>query len=379
MNRPVALDVTVPTADRSYPVIVGPGVLDRVGTQLKQDHPRARRVAVISDDNVMSRYGARVRAALEKEDFDVVEQRVVPGETSKSVENLVALIEALISAGLGRSDAVVALGGGVVGDLAGLVAAMFMRGIAFVQCPTSLLAQVDASVGGKVAVDLASGKNLMGAFHFPSAVLIDPEVLVTLPDDELGCGLVEMFKHGLLFSREHVDALLAHADDLYARQSSVLGAEVYRSVALKAACVSRDPLERSGAGKGRVLLNLGHTVGHAIESASAFGLKHGQAVALGLLATARISAAKGLVDSSLERTIESGLRRLRLPTDLDEWLKGERWPDVARALAKDKKRSAKSDGESVVSFVALAGIGNPRVLTLPVSEILALLRAESVD
>jgi len=366
---PIVLDVAVPNRDLGYPVVVGPGVLHRVGSHIKRELPRASTVAVISDDHVMPLYEGLVRGALEAQGLRVVSAFVPAGEASKTVERMVGLIETLMAAGLGRNDVVVALGGGVVGDLAGLVAALFMRGIEFVQCPTSLLAQVDASVGGKVAVDLRHGKNLLGAFHFPKAVLIDPLVLQTLPDDELGCGLAEMLKHGALFSRAHVDRLLHHAESLYAREPARLAELVAESVQFKAACVGRDPLERSLDG-GRVLLNLGHTVGHAIEAASAFGLKHGQAVALGLRAAARLSTRLGIGAADLEDEIVRALLRLRLPIDLDPWLTGELGESVARMLVHDKKRTSKA-----VTFVVLAALGEPMTRQVPVDEILPLLRS----
>lgn len=368
MMEPVVLDVSVPLEDPSYPVIVGAGVLSRLGRELRARVPKAKKIALVADATVMGLYGGRVRAELEASGVEVVAFDFPAGEASKSVERLVTLVGALLAAGLGRHDAVVALGGGVTGDLAGLVAGVFMRGIPFVQCPTSLLAQVDASVGGKVAVDMEQGKNLLGVFHFPRAVLIDPDVLQTLPDDELGCGLAEMLKHGALFSPEHVEDLLTHADEIYARDGVVLGRLVAASVALKAACVARDPWER--AGQGRVLLNLGHTVGHAIEAASEFGLKHGQAVALGLRAAARLSERSGWAEPGLEAFMVTALERLRLPTELDVWLSGARGEVVARALAHDKKRAL-----TRVTYIGLARLGEPKVAELRPDEILALLRA----
>lgn len=367
MSESVVLDVSVPTEDPGYPVIIGPAVLERLSAVLRERTPLAKRVAVIADDRVKGLYGARIEAGLVEAGFEVHGFAFPEGEASKSVAQMVDLVGALLGAGLGRNDVVVALGGGVTGDLAGLVAGLFMRGIPFVQCPTSLLAQVDASVGGKVAVDLEEGKNLLGVFHFPKAVLIDPEVLQTLPDDELGCGLAEMLKHGMLFSPRHVDDLLSQADAVYARDGAVLGALVATSVSLKARCVSADPHERASGG--RVLLNLGHTVGHAIETASEFGLKHGQAVGLGLRAAARLSERKGWAEMGLEAFVVRALERLRLPTELDSWLEGARGRTVAQALAHDKKRV-----RSKVTYIGLVSVGQPHVEDVPPEEILALLR-----
>ncbi|MGB1274748.1 MAG: 3-dehydroquinate synthase, partial [Nannocystaceae bacterium] len=341
-KRPKLLvqDVRVPGEPRSYPVVVGQTCLSRIGSELRQRHPLASCVALVSDTNVMPLYGERVTKSLEAEGFQVVAIEIGAGEVNKTPACLLEVVDKMLHAGLGRRDAVVALGGGVVGDLTGLAAALFMRGIALIQCPTSLLAQVDASVGGKVAVDLPSGKNLLGAFHFPLAVLIDPEVLGTLPDREMTSGLAEMLKHGALFSVDHFNDAVACADAVYERDVTVLARLVATSVALKAACVGRDPWEKGEAGKGRVVLNLGHTLGHAIESASDYALSHGAAVGLGMRAAARLSERRGLAAEGFEQQMVEALTKLRLPTDLDAWLCGERREAVERALMHDKKRAA---------------------------------------
>ncbi|MCA9708895.1 MAG: 3-dehydroquinate synthase [Myxococcales bacterium] len=369
-GKPLVLDVRVPSQDLSYQVRVGSGLLARLGARLARGREPGR-VALVSDTNVAPLYGPLVRRSLQEAGFGVTEHTVAAGEASKDPATLVRLVGELVAAGMGRRDLVVALGGGVVGDLAGLVAALFMRGIDFVQCPTSLLAQVDASVGGKVAVDLPGGKNLVGAFHFPRAVIIDTSVLETLPDVELGCGLAEMLKHGALFSAEHFDQLVAQADAIRARDVAVLPRLVATSVALKAACVSRDPLERAEAGKGRVMLNLGHTLGHAIELVSEFGVRHGEAVALGLRAAARLSEAKGLAAPGLQARMVEALTALRLPTDLDPWLHGSQGAAVERALSNDKKR-----GGGTVTYIALSGVGEPHTLQLSPAEIMGLLRGQ---
>lgn len=375
-RKPLALHVAVPTEDDSYPVLVGPGLLGRLGHELRRSHPKASRVALVSDTNVMPLYGQAARESLEAQDLEVHSFTVPAGEATKCTERLFELIEGMVAARMGRRDVVVALGGGVVGDLAGLAAALFMRGISLMQCPTSLLAQVDASVGGKVAVDLSSGKNLVGAFHFPTVVLIDPEVLSTLPDRELSCGLAEMLKHGALFSPEHFCQVVAASDDIYARDTDVLARMVATSVGLKAACVSRDPREQGEAGKGRVVLNLGHTVGHVLEMLSDFELKHGEAVALGLVAMARLSQRKQIAPTpqmggelGLEDQLREALTALRLPTNLDEWLEDERASRMESVLANDKKRAGSS-----ISFIALKAIGSPAVLSLTAAEIVSLLR-----
>jgi len=368
-NEPTVLDVRVDPEDRSYPVVVAPGLLEQLGTKLRQWHGSGSRVALISDENVMALYGSVARGALEREKWGVLPLVVAPGEASKSPKVLLDLVDDMVAGGLTRQDTVVTLGGGVVGDLGGLAAALFMRGIPFVQCPTSLLAQVDASVGGKVAINLPSGKNLFGAFHFPAAVLVDPQVLSTLPDRELGCGLAEMLKHGALFSPGHFEDVVGSAEAVYERQPVELARLVAASVALKADCVSRDPREKAMMEGGRILLNLGHTVGHAIEAASGYELLHGEAVGLGLLAAAHISVARGFATRGLEGVLERALERLRLPTDLERWLAGDRGEAVERALVSDKKR-----GAGTITYIGLEALGRPRVTKLRGDEILRLLR-----
>lgn len=367
--RPLVLDVHVPAESRSYPVLIGRGAVTRLGTELQQRLGRTGIVALVSDTTVAPLHGATVQANLEAAGFTVMPIVIPAGEAHKSTGTLLEVLGAMIVSGMGRRDAVVALGGGVVGDLSGFAAALFMRGVPVIQVPTTLLAQVDASVGGKVAVDVPAGKNMVGAFHFPLFVLIDPEVLGTLDDRVLAQGLAEMLKHALLFAPDHLTALMDAADAIYARNFDVLTPLVATSVGLKAACVGRDPWETGEAGKGRVLLNLGHTIGHAIEAASAYEVPHGEAVALGLRAAARISEVKGLAEPGLEALVVDALTRLRLPTGLDEWLEGERGAAVERALVTDKKRAAGS-----VSYVGLVRVGEPSVLTLALRDLIGLLR-----
>lgn len=369
MDPGLTLNVAVPSSPRGYAVRVAAGVVAELPAVVRRVAPRAQHVALVTDGNVHVHHGARVEALLAATGLRVVTHIVAAGEASKSAEVVLAAIDALADAGLGRDDLVVALGGGVVGDLAGLVAALFMRGLPIVQCPSSLLAQVDASIGGKVAIDRPAGKNLLGAFHFPAAVLVDPELLATLPVRERSCGAAEMIKHGLLFSAEHLDAIAAGSDALLAAEPATTTALVSTSIALKAACVAADPLERSTDG-GRVLLNLGHTVGHAIEHASGFGVPHGEAVALGLRAAARLSCRRGLVGPELEARVVALAKRLALPTDLDAWLDGERGDALVAAMQRDKKRQG-----GTLTYIALRGVGEPCTLSLAAADIVASLRA----
>lgn len=367
--RPLVVDVHVPAESHSYPVLIGRGTISRLGAELLQRLGHSGTVALVSDSTVAPLHAGAVQANLVAQGFTVVPIVIPAGEAYKTTGTLLEVVGAMIASGMGRRDAVIALGGGVVGDLAGLAAALFMRGVPVVQCPTTLLSQVDASVGGKVAVDAPAGKNMIGVFHFPLFVVIDPELLATLGNRELTQGLAEMLKHALLFSADHLAALLAAAPAIHARNFDVITPLVATSVGLKAACVGRDPWETGEAGKGRVLLNLGHTIGHAIEAASGFQVAHGEAVALGLRAAARISELKGIAQPGLEVLVVDALTRLRLPTELDEWLVGDRGAAVERALLIDKKRAAGS-----VSYVALGGVGEPSVLPLALRDLMGLLR-----
>jgi 3-dehydroquinate synthase len=359
--------VAVPTPARDHRVVVAAGVLAELPSAVGSAAPSARIVAIVSDANVWAHHGARAQALLAAEGLAVATHIVAPGEASKSADVLVATVDALLAAGLTRTDAVVALGGGVVGDLAGLAAHLCLRGLPIVQCPTSLLAQVDASIGGKVAIDRPAGKNLLGAFQFPAAVLVDPELLATLPEREISCGVAEMIKHGLLFSAHHLAAIDQHAPQLHARDPAVLTELVAASVALKAACVATDPFE-TGAG-GRALLNLGHTLGHAIEHVSGFALHHGEAVALGLVAAARVSERLALTDAALEDEVVLALARHRLPVDLDAWTGGAHDEALVAALARDKKR-----GGDTITYIALHDIAQPCPVQLSPAEILAAAR-----
>jgi 3-dehydroquinate synthase len=248
----------------------------------------AAHYAVVSDAHVGPLHAARVHAALTA--AGPASLHLVPaGEASKSRTRWAELTDALLAAGMGRDGCLVALGGGVVGDLAGFVAATYMRGVPLVQVPTSLLAMVDASVGGKTGIDVPAGKNLVGAFHQPRLVLADPDVLATLPLAELRAGLAEAVKHGLIADADYLAGIEAEADDLLARNPAVLERLVHRSVEIKAAVVGRDPLE---AGE-RAILNAGHTVAHALERVTGYELPHGLAVAVGLVVEARAGESAG--------------------------------------------------------------------------------------
>lgn len=315
----------------SYPVYVEPGLLGRLGA-LAARHLSGRRLALVTDTGVAPLFREWRRGATDT--LELAAELVVPaGEASKTRATWAQLSDALLERGFGRDSAILALGGGMVGDLAGFVAATYLRGIPYLQVPTTLLAMLDASVGGKTAVDTPHGKNLIGAFHPPVAVAADPRALLTLPEREFRSGLAEAVKHGLVASREYFEWLAGSADAVLARDEATLAELVRGSVRIKAAVVAEDERE---AGR-RAILNAGHTVGHALEHASRYGLAHGEAVALGLVAECRLAEALGLAPEGVARAVARLLERFGLPTRLPAPLpRGA----VLAAMAHDKKGRA---------------------------------------
>ncbi len=296
---------------RAYDVVVGPGLIDRAGERIAP-LLKSRRTAVVTDSNVGEHHGERLAVSLEKAGVSVDVITVPAGEESKSFEGLASLSDQLLDLELDRGDLIVAFGGGVVGDLAGFAAAIYKRGIDFVQVPTSLLAQVDSSVGGKTAIDTPRGKNLIGAFHQPRLVLADLDVLATLPAREMACGYAEVIKYGMLGDAAFFAWLEQHGPAVLEREVDALTHAVSRSVEMKAEIVAEDEKEQGR----RALLNLGHTFGHALEAETGFGdaLKHGEAVAAGCAMAFRFSAALGLCPVEDADRVERALRAVHLPT-----------------------------------------------------------------
>ncbi len=294
-----------------YPVRVAIGIRRDVVGQVREVAAGVRRWAVVSDDNVAPLYGADVAESLAAAGLGGDLLTVPAGEMYKSREQWSALTDALLDAGYGRDGGIVAVGGGVVGDLAGFVAATFMRGVPVVQMPTSLLAMIDASVGGKTGVDTPRGKNLVGAFHPPRVVLVDPETIATLPRAERSNGLAEALKHAAILDEAYGERIVAAAADvLDADPDAVLGV-VHRSIQIKADVVSRD--EREGGL--REILNFGHTVGHALEQASGYELAHGRAIALGMLWEAALGESLGVSGAGVEARLGGWLRAAELPSE----------------------------------------------------------------
>ena len=351
--------VDVALGDRSYPVLIGRGLL-RDPTPWRGMFPNAGRILVVTNEIVARWYLAPLLAGLP----GTATALVLPdGESEKTLANVERIFEALATTRLTRDGTVVALGGGVIGDLAGFAAACWMRGVRFVQVPTTLLAMVDSSVGGKTGVNIARGKNLVGAFHQPSLVVADLAALDTLPDRELRAGLAEVVKYGAIGDADFFAWLEAHAAALCARDPEALARAVAQSCTHKARIVARDERE-SGE---RALLNFGHTFGHALEQVTGYAtLLHGEAVAIGMLQAARLSAALGLADDRAARRLEALLVAIGLPTAPPAGLDPVVLLD---AMALDKKASAGS-----LRFVLWHGIGEARVVeAVPRSAVLAVL------
>ncbi len=343
---------------RSYPVVVHQRAVE--GDLVRRYLEGASKIVVVSDRNVARYWKSTVFAEL----HDVELVTIEPGEASKSIAQYGELCETLVGLGLDRGSALVALGGGVVGDLTGFVAATLFRGIPVIQLPTTLVAMTDAAIGGKTAIDLAAGKNLAGAFWQPRLVACGLDMLGTLPGRERRAGFGELWKYALL-DGEHlwglVDACTAWAasDDPQAPPPA-LTEVIERSIAYKAAIVGRDEREVTGH---RALLNLGHTVGHAIESAS--GLHHGEAVGLGLIAAARVSASLAGARRELEGEVVAALRRTGLPAELDRYLTDE----VLGRIRVDKKRIGDK-----VRFIAVREVGACDPIEITVTELRRILR-----
>lgn len=337
--------VVVQTRNSRYDVIVGSSLLEGAGT-LFAGHVEGPACAVISDDNVAALYAPAVITSLISTGFQPVLIAVPPGEKSKSLGQVEAICDRMAREGLDRSSFVVALGGGMVGDLGGFVAATYHRGIPHVQLPTTLLAQADSSIGGKTAVNIAAAKNLLGAFHQPALVVADVDTLASLPEREWKQGFAEIIKHAIIR-----DAAMFEMLERFDRKD--LAALVHRNAGIKAAIVSADEREITGE---RMLLNFGHTVGHAIERAGDYGtFLHGEAVSLGVVAAASISRRKFGLSASDEGRILDALRAFELPTRLPADFPREK---ILEAIRFDKKFAR---GE--VRFVVTRALGSAEIAT----------------
>jgi 3-dehydroquinate synthase len=355
------IEIPVNLSSRSYRIVVGAGALAASGPELGK-LKLGRKVALVSDPTIMQLHGGTVTGSLRAAGFEVTEILLPTGEQAKTLEVARSGWERLLDAGCDRTSTVVSLGGGAVGDLSGFVAATYMRGINFVQIPTTLLAQVDASIGGKTAIDHPRAKNLIGAFHQPRLVLVDPAVLTTLPDLEFRSGLAEVIKHGIVLDADYFADLESCLPELLRRDLATLTRVVAGSCRIKAGVVERDEREAEL----RHVLNYGHTIGHALEAVTRFGRwAHGEAVSLGMVAEARIAERLGIAKCHTTERQEQLLRAVGLPVRGLEVAP----TDVLEALSRDKKSR---DGR--VPFVFAPEIGSFRlVFDVPPATVLEIL------
>ena len=318
-----------------YPIHIGYGLLTHIGGVLgAAGAPEGSRVAVVSNPVVAPLYGAQAEVALRSAGFQPFVCSIPDGEQHKTPATVAVLYDQFLTGGLDRSGTVLSLGGGVTGDVAGFAAATFMRGVRFVQVPTTLLAMADASVGGKTGVDLPRGKNLAGAFKQPALVVVDSAVLATLPAEEIRSGLAEVIKHGAIGDPDLFAELERRGRDKGTRGQGNWVAWIAHSLRVKIAIVEQDPFEQGR----RAVLNLGHTVGHALEKLSGFALRHGEAVSIGMVAAARTAAELDLATPSLADRVEAVLATWELPVRCPPFDTDAIW----EAMAHDKKRQGRS-------------------------------------
>ncbi len=358
MSEQARVDIAL--AERSYPILIGPGVL--TDAALLDRHIHARDVLIVSNVTVAPLYLQALRAALGDRRLESV---VLPdGEQYKTLDSIATIIDALIDKRLNRDAAVIALGGGVIGDMAGFAAACYQRGIDYIQAPTTLLAQVDSSVGGKTAVNHPKAKNMIGAFHQPRCVLADTDTLRTLADREYRAGIAEVVKYGLILDRAFLDWLEQHAAELLARDSAAVIYAVKRSCEIKAQVVSADEREQGV----RALLNLGHTFGHAIETATGYGAwLHGEAVAAGFVMALDLSQRLGWIDEADRERVLTLLRRFELPTEP---------PLIGAARGRELMGMDKKVSRGALRLVLLRALGRAEVVSdCPADALQETLRA----
>ncbi len=357
-SDPAALSATVHVslparAPYGYDIPIGRGLRHRAGEMIAAVHKPCR-VLLLTDDTVEGLYADGVTASLLGAGFTVVRHVIPHGEASKSAASLIALLEKMATEHLTRSDLLVALGGGVVGDLGGFASAVYQRGIPFVQIPTTLLAMVDASVGGKTAIDLEAGKNLAGAFHQPSLVICDAECLHTLPPEIFSDGMAEVIKYAFISDRVLFDALLGDT-------TSNMEEIIRLCVEDKRALVEADETDKGA----RQLLNLGHTVGHAIEACSNFSISHGSAVAMGMVIITRAAVNRGICGAETLTALIALLEKYGLPTECPFTTE-----QLYAVALSDKKRAG-----GTITLVVPYGVADSRLVTVPVDALEGYIRA----
>lgn len=305
--------ITVGLEERSYPILIQQGLLDKIGAELHKN-PFAKRYAIVADDHVAALFGERLLASLHDSGIEAEMLTFARGEASKNLGTIAELSSTLARRGFDRKDGLLALGGGVTGDITGFLAACYMRSIPFAQVPTTLLAQVDSSVGGKTGVDIPEGKNMVGAFYQPKAVFIDSQVIRQLPNDELLNGLSEVIKYGVIYDRDFFKFLEMSRKDILAVDLHVLDDVIARCCKIKAAIVEADEKESDF----RRILNFGHTIGHAVEAVSGYTLAHGAAVAMGMVAAAELAVLKGILERREKERLENLIHDYGLPVAIPQ-------------------------------------------------------------
>lgn len=346
----------------SHDVHVGAGLLDELGALASGAGLKPGKSIIITDSNVATIYAERVEQALARAGFATTTATIAAGEESKSAETLAWLYDRMTAAELDRASVVFAVGGGVVGDLAGFAAATYLRGIGVVQVPTTVVAQVDSSLGGKTGINHRLAKNLIGAFHQPRLIVADIDTLATLPDREFREGLAEVIKYGAIMDAPLIADLERDLEAVVGRNREALAEMVARSLRHKAAVVAADEHE----GGLRKTLNFGHTIGHAIEASAGYGgYLHGEAVAIGMVAAARLSSVYSGLSADEAARLERLIARAGLPTDMPSEWRGSKFTD---ALRLDKKRK-----EGAIEFVLLGRLGYAMTRKLTFDEIVGLL------
>ena len=336
--------VKIDLADRSYDILIGRHLLEQTGELLKE-RVKAGRAIVITHPGINRLYGERVVASLRQKGFQPECVEVPEGEGSKTLDEAGRLYDRLVEFNCDRQTVLAALGGGVIGDLTGFVAATFMRGVPFIQIPTTLLAQVDSSVGGKTAVNHPRGKNLIGAFYQPRLVVIDVDTLQSLPQDEFRAGMAEVIKYGVIADQDLFEFIDKQAQAILGLDLAVLEHVIETSCAIKARVVEKDERESQY----RMILNFGHTLGHALEAVSGYsGLKHGEAVAIGMVYAARLSKETGRCSLAVFRRIRGLVEKMGLPSRLPNL----RVESIIEAMYLDKKTENKS-----IKFILVKDIG----------------------
>lgn len=339
------MELKVDLKDRSYQIIIEKGLINRVSEEISRVY-KGKKIFIITDDNVNKYYGGKISEELKKNGFEVNLLSLKPGEETKNFNTLPIVYDELLDFNLTRSDLIIALGGGVIGDLAGFVASTYLRGIDFVQIPTSLLAQVDSSVGGKVAVDLDRGKNLVGSFYHPKCVLIDPEVLNTLDNRFFIDGMAEVIKYGCIKDKQFFDYLekMENKKQLINNMELV----IHKCCDIKRQVVENDEKDRGE----RMLLNFGHTLGHAIEQYYNYTkYSHGEGVAIGMYVISKISEEKGLTKKGTSQRIKDILVKYNLPYELDVNIE-----ETLEAINLDKKKLGND-----LNVIILKEIGNSEI------------------